>query len=105
MAEHAEHQSGRTVRNPLTWQAPSKIVAVHVSYRSRAMERGRLPLWPSYFLKPPSTVAADGDPVLRPPWCELLAFEGEGRARHRDEGEPRLPRRRVGARALGHGGQ
>jgi 5-oxopent-3-ene-1,2,5-tricarboxylate decarboxylase / 2-hydroxyhepta-2,4-diene-1,7-dioate isomerase len=77
MAEHAEHQSGRTVRNPLTGQAPSKIVAVHVSYRSRAMERGRLPLWPSYFLKPPSTVAADGDPVLRPPWCELLAFEGE----------------------------
>jgi regulator of RNase E activity RraA len=34
-------------------------------------------LWPSYFLKPPSTLAADGDPVLRPPWCELLAFEGE----------------------------
>ena len=41
------------------------------------MERGRLPAWPSYFLKPPSTLAADGDPVLRPPWCELLAFEGE----------------------------
>jgi regulator of RNase E activity RraA len=41
------------------------------------MERGRLPSWPSYFLKPPSTLAADGDPVLRPPWCELLAFEGE----------------------------
>jgi len=41
------------------------------------MERGRLPQWPSYFLKPPSTLAADGDPVLRPPWCELLAFEGE----------------------------
>src|ERR1700745_2227591 len=58
-------------------QHPSKIIAVHVSYRSRAMERGRLPLWPSYFLKPPSTLAADGDPVLRPPWCELLAFEGE----------------------------
>jgi 2-keto-4-pentenoate hydratase/2-oxohepta-3-ene-1,7-dioic acid hydratase in catechol pathway/regulator of RNase E activity RraA len=56
---------------------PSKIVAVHVSYRSRAMERGSLPLWPSYFLKPPSTLAADGDPVRRPPWCELLAFEGE----------------------------
>jgi regulator of RNase E activity RraA/2-keto-4-pentenoate hydratase/2-oxohepta-3-ene-1,7-dioic acid hydratase in catechol pathway len=56
---------------------PSKIIAVHVAYRSRAMERGRLPLWPSYFLKPPSTLAADGDPVRRPPWCELLAFEGE----------------------------
>ena len=65
------------VAHPLTGRAPSKIVAVHVSYRSRAMERGRLPLWPSYFLKPPNTLAADGDPVLRPPWCELLAFEGE----------------------------
>ncbi|MGH3249986.1 MAG: fumarylacetoacetate hydrolase family protein [Trebonia sp.] len=68
-----EHQ----VAHPLAGQAPSKIIAVHVSYRSRAMERGRLPLWPSYFLKPPSTLAADGDPVPRPPWCELLAFEGE----------------------------
>jgi 2-keto-4-pentenoate hydratase/2-oxohepta-3-ene-1,7-dioic acid hydratase in catechol pathway/regulator of RNase E activity RraA len=56
---------------------PSKIVAVHTSYRSRAMERGSLPPWPSYFLKPPSTLAGDGDPVLRPPGCELLAFEGE----------------------------
>jgi regulator of RNase E activity RraA/2-keto-4-pentenoate hydratase/2-oxohepta-3-ene-1,7-dioic acid hydratase in catechol pathway len=56
---------------------PSKIIAVHLSYRSRAMERGRLPAWPSYFLKPPSTLAADGDPVMRPPRCELLAFEGE----------------------------
>ena len=65
------------VAQPLAGRAPSKIVAVHVSYRSRAMERGRLPLWPSYFLKPPSTLAADGAPVLRPPWCELLAFEGE----------------------------
>jgi len=64
-------------RHPLAGQAPSKIIAVHLSYRSRAMERGRLPLWPSYFLKPPSTLAADGDPVRRPPWCELLAFEGE----------------------------
>jgi 5-oxopent-3-ene-1,2,5-tricarboxylate decarboxylase / 2-hydroxyhepta-2,4-diene-1,7-dioate isomerase len=63
--------------HPLAGRAPSKIIAVHVSYRSRAMERGRLPLWPSYFLKPPSTLAADGDPVLRPPGCELLAFEGE----------------------------
>lgn len=62
---------------PLIGRVPSKILAVHVSYRSRAMERGRLPSWPSYFLKPPNTLAADGDPVLRPPWCELLAFEGE----------------------------
>src|ERR1700691_5531961 len=63
--------------HPLAGTSVSKIVAVHVSYRSRAMERGSLPLWPSYFLKPPSTLAADGSPVRRPPWCELLAFEGE----------------------------
>ena len=78
MAEHEQQQKKEgMVGHPLPGQAPSKIIAVHVSYRSRAMERGRLPLWPSYFLKPPSTLAADGDPVLRPPWCELLAFEGE----------------------------
>jgi regulator of RNase E activity RraA/2-keto-4-pentenoate hydratase/2-oxohepta-3-ene-1,7-dioic acid hydratase in catechol pathway len=71
------HSTGRGTGHPLAGQAPSKIIAVHVSYRSRAMERGRLPQWPSYFLKPPNTLAADGDPVLRPPWCELLAFEGE----------------------------
>jgi len=63
--------------HPLAGRRPSKIVAVHVSYRSRAMERGSLPPWPSYFLKPPNTLAADGDPVRRPPGCELLAFEGE----------------------------
>ena len=77
MAEHAEHQAEGMMAHPLAGQRPSKIIAVHLSYRSRAMERGRLPQWPSYFLKPPSTLAADGDPVLRPPWCELLAFEGE----------------------------
>jgi 5-oxopent-3-ene-1,2,5-tricarboxylate decarboxylase / 2-hydroxyhepta-2,4-diene-1,7-dioate isomerase len=63
--------------HPLAGRRPSKIVAVHSSYRSRAMERGNLPPWPSYFLKPPNTLAAAGDPVLRPPGCELLAFEGE----------------------------
>jgi 2-keto-4-pentenoate hydratase/2-oxohepta-3-ene-1,7-dioic acid hydratase in catechol pathway/regulator of RNase E activity RraA len=56
---------------------PGKIVAVHVSYRSRAAERGTTPAWPSYFLKPPSSLAESGDPVARPPGCELLAFEGE----------------------------
>jgi 5-oxopent-3-ene-1,2,5-tricarboxylate decarboxylase / 2-hydroxyhepta-2,4-diene-1,7-dioate isomerase len=70
----ADDQAGS---DPLTGKTPSKIIAVHLSYRSRAMERGRLPRWPSYFVKPPNTLAADGDPVLRPPRCELLAFEGE----------------------------
>jgi regulator of RNase E activity RraA/2-keto-4-pentenoate hydratase/2-oxohepta-3-ene-1,7-dioic acid hydratase in catechol pathway len=56
---------------------PTKIVAVHVSYRSRAMQRGAVPSFPSYFLKPPSALAASGDPIERPPGCSLLAFEGE----------------------------
>jgi regulator of RNase E activity RraA/2-keto-4-pentenoate hydratase/2-oxohepta-3-ene-1,7-dioic acid hydratase in catechol pathway len=56
---------------------PGKIVAVHTSYRSRAAERGTVPAWPSYFLKPSSSLAVSGDPVARPPGCELLAFEGE----------------------------
>jgi 5-oxopent-3-ene-1,2,5-tricarboxylate decarboxylase/2-hydroxyhepta-2,4-diene-1,7-dioate isomerase len=58
-------------------RAPGKIVAVHASYRSRAAERGTMPAWPSYFLKPSSSLAESGDPVARPPGCELLAFEGE----------------------------
>jgi 2-keto-4-pentenoate hydratase/2-oxohepta-3-ene-1,7-dioic acid hydratase in catechol pathway len=58
-------------------RVPGKIVAVHVSYRSRAAERGTLPAWPSYFLKPSSSLAESDDQVARPPGCELLAFEGE----------------------------
>ncbi len=58
-------------------RVPGKVIAVHLSYRSRAAERGTTPAWPSYFLKPPTTLADSGDPVVRPPGCELLAFEGE----------------------------
>ena len=58
-------------------RVPGKVVGVHLSYRSRAAERDTMPAWPSYFLKPSSTLADDGDPVVRPPGCELLAFEGE----------------------------
>jgi 2-keto-4-pentenoate hydratase/2-oxohepta-3-ene-1,7-dioic acid hydratase in catechol pathway len=56
---------------------PSKIIAVHLNYASRATQRGRTPDVPSYFLKPPSSLARDGDPVTRPRGCELLCFEGE----------------------------
>ena len=58
-------------------RVPGQVVAVHLSYRSRAAERGTTPAWPSYFLKPLSTLAESGAPVARPPGCELLAFEGE----------------------------
>ena len=56
---------------------PSKIVAVHLNYRSRAEERGRTPAHPSYFLKPPSSLANDGAAIVRPAGCELLCYEGE----------------------------
>lgn len=67
---------------------PSKIVAVHLNFPSRARERGRIPAEPSYFLKPPSSLAGTGDPLARPAGCELMTFEGEialvvGRRAHR----------------------
>jgi 5-oxopent-3-ene-1,2,5-tricarboxylate decarboxylase / 2-hydroxyhepta-2,4-diene-1,7-dioate isomerase len=67
---------------------PGKIVAVHLNYPSRAAQRGRVPDAPSYFLKPSTSLAADGGTVERPAGTELLAFEGEialvigTRARH-----------------------
>lgn len=56
---------------------PGKIVAVHLSYASRADQRGRRPAAPSYFFKPSSSVAASGAEITRPAGTELLAFEGE----------------------------
>ncbi|WP_421741596.1 fumarylacetoacetate hydrolase family protein [Cellulomonas sp.] len=56
---------------------PGKIVAVHLSYASRADQRGRRPAHPSYFFKPSSSVAPSGGTVERPLGTELLAFEGE----------------------------
>ncbi|MBX9244129.1 fumarylacetoacetate hydrolase family protein [Actinotalea ferrariae] len=58
-------------------QRPGKVIAVHLSYASRADQRGRRPAHPSYFLKPSSSVAASGGTVERPAGTELLAFEGE----------------------------
>lgn len=56
---------------------PGKIIAIHLSYASRADQRGRRPAHPSYFFKVASSVAASGGTVERPAGTELLAFEGE----------------------------
>ncbi|WP_414941308.1 fumarylacetoacetate hydrolase family protein [Amycolatopsis sp. cmx-11-51] len=56
---------------------PGKIIAVHLSYASRAEQRGRRPANPSYFFKPSSSVGTSGGTVERPAGTELLAFEGE----------------------------
>lgn len=56
---------------------PGKIIAIHLSYASRADQRGRRPAAPSYFFKPASSVGVSGGTVERPAGTELLAFEGE----------------------------
>ena len=56
---------------------PGKIIAIHLSYASRADQRGRRPATPSYFFKPSSSVGVSGATVERPAGTELLAFEGE----------------------------
>src|SRR5262245_44084983 len=66
---------------------PTKIVAVQLNYRSRLGARPR-PAFPSYPLKPPSSLAECGADVVRPRGCEGLTFEGEiavviGRRAHR----------------------
>jgi 5-oxopent-3-ene-1,2,5-tricarboxylate decarboxylase / 2-hydroxyhepta-2,4-diene-1,7-dioate isomerase len=63
-------------RSPLA-ERPGKIIAVHLSYPSRADQRGRRPSAPSYFLKPSSSLASSGGTIERPAGTELLAFEGE----------------------------
>lgn len=60
-----------------TFTTPGKIIAVHLNYRSRAEQRGRIPAQPSYFLKPSSSISATGGVLERPAGTELLAYEGE----------------------------
>jgi 5-oxopent-3-ene-1,2,5-tricarboxylate decarboxylase/2-hydroxyhepta-2,4-diene-1,7-dioate isomerase len=58
---------------------PGTIVCVHLNYRSRAIELGRdlAGTHPTYFLKPPTTVAGHRGQVVRPDDCQLLNYEGE----------------------------
>lgn len=59
--------------------APSKIIATHLTYRSRAEEykMARMPSEPSYFMKPPSSLSGHLAPVVRPAGCRFLNYEGE----------------------------
>ncbi|MGV9712833.1 fumarylacetoacetate hydrolase family protein [Gordonia sp. NPDC003424] len=72
-----ESEPTAAVRSTLTTGRPGKIVAIHLSYASRADQRGRRPDHPSYFFKPSSSVADSGGVIERPEGTELLAFEGE----------------------------
>lgn len=57
--------------------AAGKVLAVHLSYASRAAQRGRTPEHPSYFMKAASSLSVSGTPVERPAETRALAFEGE----------------------------
>jgi 5-oxopent-3-ene-1,2,5-tricarboxylate decarboxylase/2-hydroxyhepta-2,4-diene-1,7-dioate isomerase len=57
---------------------PSKIIAVHLNYRSRVEEfMTKLPPAPTYFHKPTTSLNAHGGDVIRPQGCKYLNFEGE----------------------------
>lgn len=57
---------------------PSKIIAVHLNYRSRVEEfMTKLPPAPTYFHKPTTALNAHKGNVLRPTGCKYLNFEGE----------------------------
>jgi 5-oxopent-3-ene-1,2,5-tricarboxylate decarboxylase/2-hydroxyhepta-2,4-diene-1,7-dioate isomerase len=57
---------------------PTKIFAVHLTYRSRVEEyRARVPPEPSYFVKPPTTLNGHRRPVLMAKHARYLNYEGE----------------------------
>ena len=57
---------------------PTKILAVHLTYRSRVEEyAARIPSAPSYFLKPPSTLNGHRGELRRPRGARFLNYEGE----------------------------
>ena len=57
---------------------PTKIVCVHLNYRSRVEEFGaKLGPAPTYFHKPVSSLNAHGGAVVRPERCRYLNYEGE----------------------------
>jgi len=62
----------------MTMQRPGKIVCVGRNYADHAKELGNdLPKEPLLFLKPPSSVVRDGDPVVLPAASQRVEYEGE----------------------------
>jgi 2-keto-4-pentenoate hydratase/2-oxohepta-3-ene-1,7-dioic acid hydratase in catechol pathway len=57
---------------------PGKIVCVGRNYVDHAKELGNdVPNEPLIFLKPPSSVIRNGDPIVLPPESKQVEFEGE----------------------------
>jgi len=75
-------EDGTTISEPeahyLAPAEPSKILAVHLTYRSRVEEyAARIPPQPSYFMKPPTTLNRHRGVVRRPAGTRFLNYEGE----------------------------
>jgi 5-oxopent-3-ene-1,2,5-tricarboxylate decarboxylase/2-hydroxyhepta-2,4-diene-1,7-dioate isomerase len=57
---------------------PSKIAAVHLTYRSRVEEyEAQVPPYPSFFLKPPTALNGHRRVLRRPRGTRFLNYEGE----------------------------
>ena len=73
---HIRAHDGATLA-PVTF-APSKIVGIGQNYRAHAAEMGKgIPGEPLMFLKPPSALCRDGDPIGRPPGYLRVDHEAE----------------------------
>jgi 5-oxopent-3-ene-1,2,5-tricarboxylate decarboxylase / 2-hydroxyhepta-2,4-diene-1,7-dioate isomerase len=75
-------EDGRTVPEAdaryLAPVAPSKIIAVHLTYQSRLTEyAAKTPAYPSYFMKPSTTLNGHRGIVRRPRGTRFLNYEGE----------------------------
>jgi 5-oxopent-3-ene-1,2,5-tricarboxylate decarboxylase/2-hydroxyhepta-2,4-diene-1,7-dioate isomerase len=57
---------------------PTKIIAVHLTYRTRIDEyAAKVPPYPSYFMKPPTTLNGHRGTLNRPHGAQFLNYEGE----------------------------
>jgi 5-oxopent-3-ene-1,2,5-tricarboxylate decarboxylase/2-hydroxyhepta-2,4-diene-1,7-dioate isomerase len=59
---------------------PSKIIAIHISFKSRSMETRNKPMpteTPTYFTKPPTALNGHRGQILKPADCKYLNYEGE----------------------------
>jgi len=69
--------SGASYLPPVT---PTKVIAVHISYRSRSVETRNKPKptdTPTYFTKPLTSLNGHGGQILKPADCKYLNYEGE----------------------------
>lgn len=58
--------------------SPTKIIGIGQNYRAHAAEMGKgIPEEPLMFLKPPSSIIANGVAIVRPEGYERVDYEGE----------------------------